>query len=374
MVKRIAKYAFKSGVLPKPRQVVAPFKTPLEIQHEEKENVGFRDPELIPQKGSSRRENIRVAAHVPLKQRTPAAQILAKTTKAPLEANDRRRPDWRSESAKMRRAYLNKSLADFEEDAKRDMEARQKREEYLERNTKRKETPFTTQSEALTLTLPTIESFLTPKSAKSAATSSATEDSADAMQDMLSGSQFIVPRTKEEQELLDTQRKANYKLKQLSETENRSKLFLEIYQSSDSFITTEEALKQTIDRAFNPGSSATSFSDKRHYGSDIFSSTHPFDLGLFDNSHPESSPKNLADSLSSSDTTQDSETFKLSKSQIGALNTLLFRDLYGVSSVKNRPGLAEVEDALSGVTTKNRKELAELFKQEYMNQKQEEAA
>lgn len=369
MVKRIAKYAFKSGVLPKPRQVVAPFKTPLEIKHEEKENLGFRDPELIPQ-GSAKRPNIRVAARVPLKQRTPVEEILKNTTKAPLEANNSRRPDWRSESAKMRRAYLNKSLADFEQDAKRDMESRAKREERLERDTKRKANPFTTQSNALALTLPTIESFLTSNAAKEASEEDTPDKTSAAIQDFISNSQFVVPRTKEEQELLDTQRKANYKRKQLTEAEHRAKLFLEIYQSSDSYITTEDALKQTIDREFIPSSLRDSRSSNTGYFGN-YSSDSLFPGSLFpDPSHSSANVSALANSLAASEA--GDATSKLSESQIGALNSLLFRDLYGVSSVNNKPGLAEVEDAISGVTTQNRKALDELVNQEYINKKREE--
>lgn len=334
MSKRLSSFGFKSGVLPKPRQVVAPFKTPLEIKNEERENVGFRDPELIPKS-----KKFEIAAHVPLKTRVPVESIIEKTIKSPNEESDRR-PEWKKEAAKVRRVFLKESLLQFEKEALEEMQARSRREQWTEKQAKLKSDPATTQqSEAMTLTLPTIESFLTSK-ARPASKDKGTEE----LQSLVSGNEFIVPRTPAEQELLRTQRKANYKHKELSEAENRSKLFLELYQSTENYITTEEGLEQALNRAFSPAAQ-----ENRQIDSTLGRTSAAFSRGIIMGSSAD------ADENSN---INDNQTEFLTKS--------LFRDLYGVTA-NNKPGLPEVEDAISGVTTQNRKAFRELF-----NEKDEE--
>lgn len=60
------------------------------------------------------------------------------------------------------------------------------------------------------------------------------------------------------------------------------------------------------------------------------------------------------------------ENSNINDNQTEFLTKSLFRDLYGVTA-NNKPGLPEVEDAISGVTTQNRKAFRELF-----NEKDEE--
>lgn len=218
MVSRIARYGFKSGVLPKPRQIVEPFKTPAEIEHAEKENIGFRDPELIP-KG--------VPAKVPLKERVPASFKIENSAKKAKE--DKHRAEWKTLNADIRRKYFTQSLLIQEAEEKSIMERRQRQLEE-DRQARIQRLERTKVSEATRLTLPTIQSFLTNQP-------------------------LVTRRTPEEIALLKSKREANRKAVKLKHLTQKSNDLLELYQSSANFITTEAKLKSAIEACFNSSGS-----------------------------------------------------------------------------------------------------------------------
>jgi hypothetical protein len=218
MVKRIARYGFKSGILPKPRQIVEPFKTPAEIEQAEKENIGFRDPELIP-KG--------VAAKVPLKERVPASYKIEHSAKE--AQGNKASADWKKLNADIRRKYLTQSLLTQEAEEKAIMERRQRQLEK-DRQARIQRLERTKVSEATRLTLPTIQSFLTNQP-------------------------LVTRRTPEEIALLKSKREANRKAVKLKHLTQKSNDVLELYQSSANFITTEAKLKSAIEACFNSSGS-----------------------------------------------------------------------------------------------------------------------
>lgn len=224
MVKRIARYGFKSGILPKPRQIVEPFKTKAEIAQEEKENVGFADKDLIP-KG--------VPQIVPLKARISAQHLIDYSAKKPSEETIKKRAEWRNRNADVRREFLTRSLLNQETAEQQIMkrrEAKAAREKQLQ--TERME--LMKSSQATTLTLPTIESFLTTQP-------------------------FVVPRTKEEIELLKAKKEANRVKTDLEQKTEKAKGILEIYQSASSYIVDVDELEQAINNAFSSGNTSFSY-------------------------------------------------------------------------------------------------------------------
>lgn len=214
MVKRIARYGFKSGILPKPRQIVESFKTPAEIEHAEKENIGFRDPELVP-KG--------VEAKVALKERVPASYHIEHSAKKAKE--NKSGADWKKLNAEIRKKYLTQSLLTQEAEEKAIMEQRGRQLEK-DRQARIQRLERTKISEATRLTLPTIQSFLTNQP-------------------------LVARRTPEEIALLKAKREANRKAVKLDHLTKKSNEVLELYQSSANFITTEAKLKSAIEACFN---------------------------------------------------------------------------------------------------------------------------
>lgn len=293
MGKSTARFGFKSGILPKPRKIVEPFKTPAELRQEAQNNVGFVDPELVP-KG--------VAAHVPLKERVPASYKIAHSAKE--KTNKEQRADWKELNATVRRRYLTDSLTFQEAEELKIMQRREKRLEKLkELNEKRAKQAV--RSEATTLTLPTIESFLTIKN------------------------QLVTPRTKEETELLQAKRTANRKEQELRALERKSETLLEVYQSAGEFIVTEAQLDSAIEKAFRSTSSTSQFNFSHLGFNDEFS--RQLDL-----------------------------TIDPSKSSgVKGVQADLTQSMFGVTSNK-KPGLGEIEDAVSGATVQYRRVLRDL--------------
>ena len=299
MVKRIAKYGFKSGILPKPRQIVESFKTPAELEHAAKENVGFVDPELVP-KG--------VKAHLPLKARVPANVTIANSAKPQSDNTQKKRADWRDLNASIRRKYLSDSLLTQEAEEWRIMKSREKRVE-AEHVALLQQAKQAKRTEATTLTLPTIESFLSTKN------------------------QLVTPRTREETKLLKAKRTANRKALELQALETKANELLEVYQSSGEYIVNEEQLEAAINKAFSPKTAQSKFYNIGSSLSSFGELSRQFDL----------SPGNKQTS------TTDAQS-NLTKS------------LFGITS-NNNPGLGEVEDAISGATVQYQKVLRDLESQ-----------
>ncbi|VVT51857.1 uncharacterized protein SAPINGB_P003236 [Magnusiomyces paraingens] len=365
MVKRIAKYGFKSGILPKPRQIVEPYKTRKEIEALEKANVGFRDPELIP-KGVK-------AAVIPLKPRVTIDSIIEKSAKEPTPGGTAsKRAPWRQELSAMRRSFLVQSLQNQDRAELRAMKLREKREARQEAEDLKKADPeLTKQSESTLLTLPTIESFLNN-----------THPSTSSITSINDVSQFVVPRTRAEQKLLNTQRKANLVRKRLAETESRARSFLELYQSTSTFITTEEGLNAAIEAEFaQPDHPAMGgrFSGRSQ---GFFSSSLPFSNNPFSAFESSSTPSsailsaptfaNVTSAGVSAPGTSVQQEKVLSESEKDSFRSTMAKQLYGVTS-NFAPGLAEVEDAISGATVQHHKILAELLQEQERLQSQVDA-
>lgn len=296
MVKPIARYGFKSGVLPKPRQIVDPYKTAAEIKQAARENVGFVDPELVP-KG--------VAAHIPLKDRVPASVKIANSAKERTE-NQKKRAEWRLLNASIRRKYLSDSLLTQEVEEQKIMRTRERVLEK-ERLAQEELAKQATRSEATTLTLPTIESFLSSKN------------------------QLVIPRTKEESELLRAKRKANRKAHELKNLETKASELLEVYQSSGSYIVNEHQLESAIQQAFSPKVAHAKYYNSGSSIPSLGDISRQFDISLGGAKQP-----GVADAQSN-----------------------LTKSLFGITS-NNNPGLGEVEDAISGATVQYRKVLRDL--------------
>lgn len=296
MVKPIAKYGFKSGVLPKPRQIVDAFKTAAEIKQAARENVGFVDPDLVP-KG--------VAAHVPLKERVPASVKISNSAK---DKTDKQKPraEWRGLNASIRRKYLTDSLMKQEAE---ELQIMKRRERNLEREklAQAELLKQATRSEATTLTLPTIESFLSVKN------------------------QLVTPRTKEETELLRAKRTANRKAHELRKLETKANDLLEVYQSAGDYIVTEAQLDAAIQKAFQPNTMQSQF--RYNFGrlNSFGDLSRQFDISVGG----------------------------AKQTGVAEAQTDLTKSLFGITS-NNKPGLGEVEDAISGSTVQYRRVLEDL--------------
>lgn len=275
MVKRIAKYGFKSGILPKTRQILPKMKTSWEIEEEKKTNVGFVDPKMAP-KGSH--------PNPPPRHFPTAEEKIANSAKEPSNSNKKTRTvqqEARALSAAMRRRYLTDSLRTQEVIDRKRLERREQK--FEEARQKRLEVQEHQVSKATQLTLPTIESFLNEP--------------------------FVQRRTLEEQTELQLKREANRNITSIKATENKLNRVLELYQKSDEFIVTEEELNAKIDSVF-----ATDKHQNDLHA--ILYSGNAFSNGV---SAENKRVKELLEKLS------------------------------GSSSV-SEPGLAEVQDALSGET------------------------
>lgn len=298
MVKPIARYGFKSGVLPKPRQIVEALKTPAELKQAAKENVGFVDPELVPRG---------VAAHVPLKDRVPASYTIANSAKAQGENPQKKRAEWKSLNASIRRKYLTDSLLTQEAEEVRIMQRREKTLE-VERHAQLELQKQATRSKATTLTLPTIQSFLSSKN------------------------QLVMPRTRQEKELLHAKRKANRKALELQSLETKASNLLEVYQSAGSFIVNEQQLEAAIQQAFSPKVPHARYYTAGSHIPSLGDLSRQFDISLGGASK---------------------------QPGVTEAQTNLTKSLFGITS-NNNPGLGEVEDAISGATVQYRKVLRDL--------------
>lgn len=218
MGKNIAKYGFKSGVLPKPRQIVPKLKTFWEEAEESRINQKFNPPEMAP-KGSS--------ANPPLRKSVTGQEKIQHSAKAPSKqleessATDLQR--WKRQAASIRRRYFVESIHG---EQRLEEESVKAREHAYKREKKRQaELSNAAESEAYKLTLPTIDSMLTGP--------------------------FIQPRTEEEKQLLELKREANRKATQIATLERKAEMVLELYEKAGSFIITEEDLDNCVNRNFS---------------------------------------------------------------------------------------------------------------------------
>lgn len=317
MVKRIAKYGFKSGILPKPRQIIQPFKTKLEIEAEEKANVGFVDPDFIPKPSG---ENTKTAAKVPLKERIPAKVLIENSSKAPEPTDDR--TEWKKLNSALRRAYYQDSLTRHEQIEYRLMKKRELKEQQAKEEELRKSHPeLSKQSEATILTLPTIEKFLT-------------------------NGEFVVQRTPAEKKLLAKRREANRINEKITQKSRQYKTFLELYNNANNFIVDAQKLESIVKLKF--GDAANNLLQFNSLSSEV---------DQLDMNRPiyDASKVVPPSALKSGD--------KLSSLEIARVADYLVQELHGITS-NGDPGLSRVEDALSGKTLEQKKALTKLIEEE----------
>lgn len=281
-MKGIAKYGFKSGVLPKPRQIVPRIKPAFEQAEDAKIRTGFSDPKMVP-KGSSAvssgRKELSASEKIALSAKPPKVQKEAKTA----------HQEWRQKSADIRRRYLTDALETEEVLETKRAAGRQKAHEAAAEL--RERMLQTGESEAIKLTMPTIESSL------------------------LSGS-MVRPRTEEEKNTLALKREANRKAVLANQMKLRSAQLLELYQSTRSYIITPEELDLAVDQQFSHSSNQSSTAR--------FNSLELKKRLMYENIR--------------------SEAFSEAREDLA--NTLL-----GTTS-NHEPGLTEVRDALEGTSHK----------------------
>lgn len=215
MVKRTARFGYKSGILPKPRDILPKLKTSWEKEAEAKAKVGFADPEMVP-KG------------VPMKP-VPRKEKFAKERMAHSAREKKKDSDsgsdtaeWRRMSSAMRRKYFIDAHTTEERMNKKAIELREKK--FQEAREARLRTDTHEQSEATRLTLPTIEALL--------------------------DGPFVQHRTPQEAEELRLKRAANRKLHELKHQEQKAESVLELYQQAENFIVTEQQLTHALNREF----------------------------------------------------------------------------------------------------------------------------
>ncbi|CAN6606201.1 small ribosomal subunit protein mS26 [Trichomonascus vanleenenianus] len=234
MVKRTARFGFKSGVLPRKRDILPPRKTFWEKQAEEKIKVGFSDPEMVP-KG--------VPAKPVVKQEKSAAERIAYSAKEPVRARKENTElqRWKNMTSDIRRAYFKDSL--LAEDRMNEKTIARRERQFREAREARLKIDNQEESEATRLTLPTIETFI-------------------------NGS-FVRQRTAEEKEQLRLKREANRKLHSVRQQEAQAAALLELYQHAGDFVINEEGLDRAINNAFNPGENRQRAADIVSFSSQI---------------------------------------------------------------------------------------------------------
>jgi hypothetical protein len=226
MVRHVAK--LKSGVLPKPRDILPRIKTFWEIEEESKAPSGFADPDMVP-KGVdpnpkpkhelSMAERIRYSAKQPKAQDTMTKEV-GEVTK------------WKLMASEMRRRYYIDSLQAEDQMNKKKLATREQK--FREAREARLKVDNSEESQSTKFTLPTIESFF--------------------------DGPFVRHRTKEEKAELFMKRAANRKYHEIKHKEKHAEKLLELYQNAENYIITEQALDQEIDKVFTaPESTGSNF-------------------------------------------------------------------------------------------------------------------
>ncbi|ANB15639.1 mitochondrial 37S ribosomal protein PET123 [Sugiyamaella lignohabitans] len=287
MVKGIAKYGFKSGFLPHPRQILPKLKTSWEIEEEAKRTVAFEDPAMAP-KGSS--------PNPPPRRQVTASEKLSKSAKPPTKPKslNTELQQWKAEQSLIRRKYFVDAIEAQQTMDKKELQIRER--QFREAAERRQQISTEhTESEAERLTLPSIDSVFNEP--------------------------FVIPRTPEETEELRLKRTANRKTLELRNSERKASILLELYQSTSNYVITEEDLDKLVQKEFVTNKGDQSRDPRVPY-------------------------------VTGSDTRQEfASTFGSSvyyDSSSQAIDSIKQELLGTTSSMK--PGLGEVEDALSGRT------------------------
>jgi len=214
---RVVRVNLKSGVLPKPRQVVPVQYSAHELAEQAKIPTGFEDPKMAPKHSSP---------NPPPRLPKTAGEKIAKSALEPkVRASKSEQGLWKQHIADVRRSYLKSTLLNYEKQEEKHMEQREKRRLIGEKSGAVK-LHENTETLAESLTRPTIESSLK--------------------------SEFVQPRTEEEQEELQLQRAYNRRLTQKRNVERQEEQLMQLYQDASSYIVTEEQLEEKLQHLFKP--------------------------------------------------------------------------------------------------------------------------
>lgn len=217
MVKRTARFGYKSGILPKPRDILPPLKTSWEKEAEAKVKVGFTDPDMVP-KGVPQKP-------IPKRQKFAQERMAhsAKSKKNASKKNTSETAEWKNLTAEMRRKYFIDAHITQQRVNNRELENRERK--FQQAKEARLKTDTSEQTKATKFTLPTIEALLTGP--------------------------FVKHRTRQEAEELKLKRAANRKIHELRHNEQQAENVLELYQQAESFIVNEQQLSEALKKEFS---------------------------------------------------------------------------------------------------------------------------
>lgn len=213
---RTVRVNFKSGVLPRPRQVVPKLRTKKEERSAAKIPQKFE--EGMAPKGSS--------PNPPPRLPKTAQQKIDLSAKVPKQRSPRSEQDaWKQHIAEVRRTYLESTLKAYEQHEQKHQQFREAREAKNEKEVASRLSTVT-ESLATAFTTPTIESTLT--------------------------NEFVIKRTPEEAKELQLKREYNRKLTEKRVAEAQADDLVQLYQQASKFITTEQQLESRIADLFKP--------------------------------------------------------------------------------------------------------------------------
>ncbi|KAK6464879.1 mitochondrial ribosomal protein of small subunit [Scheffersomyces coipomensis] len=231
MGKGVLKYGGKSGILPKIRPVFKhnPIrsKTPSEIQQESQIEQGYAKDVPLPQNKGNRR-NLTFHRVQPPKEIITVEQRIKNTIENRIPQNiDESKLNndekWVLKRDEIRREFLREA---YLTEAKRLEKLDKLKENQLKKQKEAEQNHLNKhqESEAVKLTIPTIESYLKGP--------------------------IMRQRTPEETLIKNEQRLLNRKTKELEEQSKKATQLLDLYHSASNFITTEEELEAAITEAF----------------------------------------------------------------------------------------------------------------------------
>lgn len=225
MGKGVLKYGGKSGILPKVRPVFKrnPIraKTAYEIEKEAHLEHGFAEGVPLPKKTGFEFHRIQPEKKVISVEERIKLNIESKAPQNVDELKLTQDQIWKLKRDEIRRDYLKQAYLTEASRLKKIDEIVAQQEEKKKHQT---ELDDYEESDAVKLTLPTVDSYLKGP--------------------------IMRNRTKEEQQLVEQQRLLNRRVRELEVEEKRADDLLDLYHAAANFITTEEELEAAITEAF----------------------------------------------------------------------------------------------------------------------------
>ncbi|KAK6202588.1 mitochondrial ribosomal protein of small subunit [Scheffersomyces amazonensis] len=226
MGKGVLKYGGKSGILPKIRPVFKgnPIraKLPFEREQEAKVEKGFAEGIPLPKRRGYTFHRVEPEKEVLSVKERIARTIDRKSSENVDLSKLTEREQWAIHRDTIRREFLRSA---YLTEAKRlERIDKIKEEQYKKKKKAEAQIGIHEESEAVKLTIPTIESYLKGP--------------------------IMRQRTKEEQILVEEQRTLNRRTQELEEKSAKATQLLDLYHAASNFITTEEELEAAIVEAF----------------------------------------------------------------------------------------------------------------------------